>query len=298
MKLGLHSVAVALGIEDCNVTSLDAAAAAFSALTPYSGASWNTDMIHLTQCEHATMPISNFEKEAGVFGIVLSASILVWLIGQLVLPKTPPPNAEKLQKYSFPQVVEFLESIPFLGVIITLTVADLVCSVIEVLAMRVLLGTFFSETFMAWAESLGFSITLWMVIEQQITMVSQGVVVFFSDKSEAFSYVAVMLDFMVDLFAKDLEGLAGLLIFVRIFKIYKVIDSFEDSYEQIRRMDSELGHAGVKPILSPRDGYFFGLEGGTFFGKTGEDESGETGQGGGENHDEEGVVKKSFKVCC
>lgn len=250
MKLKVfHSLAAAFGIEDCSMSTMDAASTIVSLFSPYSGPVWSTDVIHLQSCQHA----STFEESAATFGMVIAFSIVVWLIAQLALPRTPPRQINKDEHYNFPKLVSFMETLPFLCVITVLTMLDLACSIIEMLSMHWLLGDYFNASVMHFAEHVGFAVTLWMVVEMQVTVVAQGFITFFSDKSEILAYVAIMVDFGIDLFAKELEGIAGLLLFVRAFKIYKVVDSFEDGYEHFQKLDEEMQHVKYNPDGSVKE---------------------------------------------
>ena len=43
------------------------------------------------------------------------------------------------------------------------------------------------------------------------------------------SYVAVMFDFLIELFEESMRGFGGLLLLVRLFKVWKVLDAIKDA---------------------------------------------------------------------
>lgn len=234
MKLTLHAVAAVLGIEDCSMSTLDAAATALSIVSPYSGAAITTDFANLRSCTHES---DAFKEGVAAGVIVIVISIGAYVISRLVLPRTPPQKAEDAAKFSHPRLVAHLESIPFFGVIMTMTFLDLGCSIIEMLAMRWLLGHSLDPTVKHWAEHFGLAITLWMVVEQHTSIFAHGFKIFFSSGDNSIGYVAVMIDLFFDLFAEDMAGFAGLLLIVRLFKIYRVYDAFHDVDQHLKHID-------------------------------------------------------------
>jgi hypothetical protein len=174
---------------------------------------------------------------------VSAVAIGVWLLGLLILPVRPPMKSEEVAKYSCPGVVAFLESIAFLAVIITLTFGDLLCSVLEMLAMSWLMGENLDPEIKEYAEAFGLTITIWMVVEINISVLAQGFFTFFRQADNVAGYIAVMVDLFFDLFAEDMAGFAGLLLVVRLFKIYRVYQAIQEVDEKWEDLDSQLKQA-------------------------------------------------------